>query len=104
MLRILHCLDNRLTDVGKVVSLTHRPHFTPQKHLLLFTSVRGQVNPRATVRLEGISKWKQLIDLIETRTRDLLAWSTVPQPLRYRVRFTYLDKLQMVKSATAELT
>jgi hypothetical protein len=27
-----HCLDNRLTDGGKVVSPTHPPHFTPQKH------------------------------------------------------------------------
>jgi hypothetical protein len=25
-------LDNPLTDGGKVVSPTHRPHFTPQKH------------------------------------------------------------------------
>jgi hypothetical protein len=33
MLSISHCLDNRLTDGVKVVSLTHRPHFTPQKHL-----------------------------------------------------------------------
>jgi hypothetical protein len=32
MLRIPHCLDKRLTDGGKVVSLTHRPYFTPQKH------------------------------------------------------------------------
>jgi hypothetical protein len=24
-------LDNRLIDGGKVVSLTHRPHFTPEK-------------------------------------------------------------------------
>jgi hypothetical protein len=32
MLRIPHCLDNRVTDGGKVVSLTHPPHFTPQKH------------------------------------------------------------------------
>jgi hypothetical protein len=32
MLRLPHCLDNRLTDGGKVVSLTHRPHSTPQKH------------------------------------------------------------------------
>jgi hypothetical protein len=32
MLRIAHCLDNRLTDCGKFVSLTHRPRFTPQKH------------------------------------------------------------------------
>jgi hypothetical protein len=32
MLRIPHCLDNRLIDGRKVVSPTHRPHFTPQKH------------------------------------------------------------------------
>jgi hypothetical protein len=34
MLRIQHCLDNRLIDGGKIVSLTHRPHFTRQKHYL----------------------------------------------------------------------
>jgi hypothetical protein len=33
MLRIPHCLDNRLTDGAKVVSPTHRPHFTPQKQI-----------------------------------------------------------------------
>jgi hypothetical protein len=32
MLRIPHCLDSRLTDGGKVVSPTHRPHSNPQKH------------------------------------------------------------------------
>jgi hypothetical protein len=32
MLRIPHCLDNRLIDGGKVVSPTRQPHFTPQKH------------------------------------------------------------------------
>jgi hypothetical protein len=32
MLRISHCLDSRLTDDGKFVSLTHRPRSTPQKH------------------------------------------------------------------------
>jgi hypothetical protein len=38
MLRIPHCLDNRLTYGGKVVSLTHRPHFTPQKHNYFYVS------------------------------------------------------------------
>jgi hypothetical protein len=32
MLRIPHCLDNRLTDGSKVVIPTHRPRSTPQKH------------------------------------------------------------------------
>jgi hypothetical protein len=35
MLRISHCLDNRLIDGGKVVSPTHRSHFTPRKHFFL---------------------------------------------------------------------
>jgi hypothetical protein len=29
--RLPHLLDNRLTDGGKVVSLTHWPRFTPQE-------------------------------------------------------------------------
>jgi hypothetical protein len=32
MLRIAHCLDNRLTDGGKVVSLRTGRCFIPQKH------------------------------------------------------------------------
>jgi hypothetical protein len=31
-LRNPHCLDNRFTDGGKVVSPAHRPRSTPQKH------------------------------------------------------------------------
>jgi hypothetical protein len=50
MLRIPHLLDNRLTDGGKVVSLTHQPPSTSQK--LLF--VRGLSKPLGLVRLEGI--------------------------------------------------
>jgi hypothetical protein len=38
MLRIPHCLDNRLTDGGKVVSPKHPPHFTPQKHYYFYVS------------------------------------------------------------------
>jgi hypothetical protein len=39
MLRIPHCLENWLTDGGKVVSPTHRPQLTPQKHY--YFSVSG---------------------------------------------------------------
>jgi hypothetical protein len=46
MIRIPHCLDNRLIDGGEDVSPTQRQHFTPQKHSssLMFPvliSVRG---------------------------------------------------------------
>jgi hypothetical protein len=51
MLRIPHCLDNRLTDGGKVVSPTLRPLlYSPETlffMLLVLISVRGWVNPRA---------------------------------------------------------
>jgi hypothetical protein len=44
MLRIPHCLDNRLRDGSKVVSPTYRQHVTPQKHYYFYVSgisVRG---------------------------------------------------------------
>jgi hypothetical protein len=41
MSRVPHCLDNRLTDGGEVVSLTLQPHSSPQKHFLVLVSVTG---------------------------------------------------------------
>jgi hypothetical protein len=38
MLRIPHFLDNRFRDSGKVVSPTHPPHFTPEKHYYFYVS------------------------------------------------------------------
>jgi hypothetical protein len=55
MLRIPHCLDNRLTDGGEAVSPTHRPHSTPQKQLS---------KPQGLVQLEGLGTLKQFSDLI----------------------------------------
>jgi hypothetical protein len=88
MLRIPHCLDNRLTDGGKVVGLTHRPRSAPQKHY--FSASRTHFSwslskPQGRVWLEGLGKLRKFIHLIRSGTRDLLACSKVPQPLRYRV-------------------
>jgi hypothetical protein len=61
MLRIPHCLDNRLTDGGKVVSPTHQPHFTPQKHYYVYVSgthfCYSMSKPQSLVRTEGLGKF-----------------------------------------------
>jgi hypothetical protein len=81
MLRISHCLDTRLTDVGKVVSLTHRPRFTPKKH---YFSASGShlcqrlSKPQGLVRPEGLGQLKKYIHFIVSRTRDLPASSIAP--------------------------
>jgi hypothetical protein len=49
------CLDKRRADVGKVVSLTRRPLFTPRK-ISGRICVRGWVDPRAIMLLEGLGK------------------------------------------------
>jgi hypothetical protein len=50
MLRIPHCLDNRLKDGDEVVTLKRRLRSTPQKHFylpLILISARDWVNTRA---------------------------------------------------------
>jgi hypothetical protein len=46
--------DIRLTDGGKVVSPTRLPLFYLQGRFLVLISVRGYVDPKAIVRLEGL--------------------------------------------------
>jgi hypothetical protein len=75
MLRIPHCLDNRLTDDSKVVSPTHRPHSTPQKYYLSVSDThffQRLGKPQGLVRPEGLGKLEKLIYLIGSRTRDMI--------------------------------
>jgi hypothetical protein len=78
---VVRCLDNRLTDGGKIVSPTHPPHFTPQKH---YFSAPGThfcwrlSKPLGLVRPEGLGKLTKLIYLIGYRSRDMLAYRIVP--------------------------
>ena len=63
-------------DGGKVVSLTQRPPLPVGNNLVLI-SVKGWVDPRAIVRLEGLSL-KNSNDTIGNRNRNLPVCSLVP--------------------------
>jgi hypothetical protein len=82
MLRIPHCLDNRLIDGDETVSPTHRPHSTPQKHN--FSASRTHSCYRLS-KPQGLERQEKFISLIGSRTRDLPACGIVPYPLRYHV-------------------
>jgi hypothetical protein len=43
--RLPHFLDNRPTDGGEVVSLTHRPPFTPQKNSWYSLLLEAELTP-----------------------------------------------------------
>jgi hypothetical protein len=61
MLRIPHCLDNRLTDDGEVASSKQRPRSAPQKYYFSASGTHfcSRLNkPQGLVRLEGLSKLK----------------------------------------------
>jgi hypothetical protein len=56
MLRIAHCLYNRLSDGGYVVGLARRQRFTP-RNLPVLISVTGLVNVEILIS-EKIQIWK----------------------------------------------
>jgi hypothetical protein len=80
MLRIPHCLDNRLIVGGKVVSLTHQPYFTVQKHY--YFNVSGTHFCYRLSKPQGLVRPKDLVNLkihlIGNGTRNLPACSIVP--------------------------
>jgi hypothetical protein len=62
MLRIPNCLDNRITDGGKVVSSTHRPRSTPQKHYFSAFGThfcQRMSKPQVLMRPEGVGSLKK---------------------------------------------
>jgi hypothetical protein len=69
--------DNRLIDVGEAVSLTRRQ---AALYTLVLNSVRGWVDPRAILRLEGLGQMKKSNDIIGDRSRNIPVCSRVPQP------------------------
>jgi hypothetical protein len=75
MTRLLQFLDKRLTDDGEVVSLTHRPPFTPQEDSSYSFLLEAESTPEAIVRLEGIGQLKNSMTSsgIESATFVLVA-------------------------------
>jgi hypothetical protein len=80
MIKIRRCLDNQLTDGGKVVSPMHRPRSTPQKNHFSAsgTNICWRLSkPQGLVRPEVSDQLKIIIHLIGSRTRDFPAGNIV---------------------------
>ena len=78
-LRFPEHLDNRHMKVVRLSAL-HTGRLYPQVSSLVIISVRGWVDPRTIVRPEGLSHLNISKDPTGNRTRDLPAFSAVPQP------------------------
>jgi hypothetical protein len=74
MLRIPHCLDNRLTDSVRLSALRTGRALLPRNItclLLVLISVTRLSKPHSLVRPKGLGQLKNFIHFIGSRTRDL---------------------------------
>jgi hypothetical protein len=74
------------------LSALHAGRPLPTWRFLVFISVGGWVNPRATVRLKGLWQVKKKNSMTSSGIEPsvLPAWNIVPQTLRYRYRNKFL--------------
>jgi hypothetical protein len=77
MLRMAHCLYNRVTYGDEVVSFTRQPSLSSGIFLVVI-SVRGRVHPLASFRLERLGQLEIINELVGNR-------ASVPQVTEHRV-------------------
>jgi hypothetical protein len=97
MSRLLHFLDNRLTDGGEVVSLMRWLPFTIRK--IPRTSFCQRLGQPQSHSAAGKIRTIEKTNDIRNRTRDLLACSIVPQPTTLSHAPLNIDTLPNIKYA-----
>jgi hypothetical protein len=112
MSKLPHFLENRLTDGGEVVSLTHFPPrpLLPGRFLVLF-SVKRLSRTQGYSAAGRIRSIEKSYDLIKNQTRDLPDRSIVPQPtmllfvsLKFLIRFNVVKVIILKISIFWDIT